>query len=49
MYTYTGRGLGPRGGVLGRVDAAVVLRCFIAIAGLTGFAIFLQQLLGALG
>jgi amino acid transporter len=48
MYTYTARGLGPATGV---VSGWTLLWCylFIGTAGLTGFAIFCQQFLDALG
>jgi amino acid transporter len=48
MYTYTSRGLGPATGVL---SGWTLLWCylFIGTAGLTGFAIFCQQFLDALG
>ena len=48
MYTYTARGLGPATGV---VSGWTLLWCylFIGTAGLTGFAIFCQQFLNALG
>jgi amino acid transporter len=48
MYTYTARGLGPATGVL---SGWTLLWCylFIGTAGLTGFAIFFQQFLSALG
>ncbi len=48
MYTYTARGLGPATGVL---SGWTLLWCylFIGTAGLTGFAIFFQQFLDALG
>jgi amino acid transporter len=48
MYTYTARGLGPATGV---VSGWTLLWCylFIGTAGLTGFAIFFQQFLSALG
>jgi amino acid transporter len=48
MYTYTARGLGPATGVL---SGWALLWCylFIGTAGLTGFAIFFQQFLDALG
>lgn len=48
MYTYTARGLGPATGVL---SGWALLWCYLLIgtAGLTGFAIFFQQFLSALG
>jgi amino acid transporter len=48
MYTYTARGLGPATGVM---SGWTLLWCylFIGTAGLTGFAIFFQQFLGAAG
>jgi amino acid transporter len=48
MYTYTARGLGPATGV---ISGWTLLWCylFIGTAGLTGFAIFFQQFLDALG
>jgi amino acid transporter len=48
MYTYTARGLGPATGVL---SGWALLWCYLMIgtAGLTGFAIFFQQFLSALG
>ena len=48
MYTYTARGLGPATGV---VSGWTLLWCylFIGTAGLTGFAIFCQQFIDALG
>ena len=48
MYTYTARGLGPATGVL---SGWTLLWCylFIGTAGLSGFAIFFQQFLDALG
>jgi amino acid transporter len=48
MYTYTARGLSPATGVL---SGWALLWCylFIGTAGLTGFAIFSQQFLAALG
>ena len=48
MYTYTARGLGPATGVL---SGWTLIWCylFIGTAGLTGFAIFFQQFLSALG
>src|SRR6202041_2978474 len=48
MYTYIARGLGPANGVL---SGWTLLWCylFIGTAGLTGFAIFCQQFIDALG
>jgi amino acid transporter len=48
MYAYTGRGLGPKGGVL---SGWTLLWCynFIAIAGLTGFSIFVNSFLSSVG
>jgi amino acid transporter len=48
MYAYTARGLGPATGVL---SGWTLIWCylFIAIAGLTGFAIFAQQFLTSIG
>jgi amino acid transporter len=48
MYTYTARGLGPATGVL---SGWALIWCYLMIgtAGLTGFAIFFQQFLSALG
>ena len=48
MYAYSGRGLGPRGGV---ASGWTLLwsYAFIAIAGFAGFAIFLNQFLTAAG
>jgi amino acid transporter len=48
MYAYTARGLGPATGVL---SGWTLIWCylFIGIAGLTGFAIFAQQFLTAIG
>jgi amino acid transporter len=48
MYTYIARGLGPANGVL---SGWALLWCylFIGTAGLSGFAIFFQQFLNALG
>jgi amino acid transporter len=48
QYTFIARGLGPAPGVLG---GWTLLWCYLLIgtAGLTGFAIFSQQLLSALG
>jgi amino acid transporter len=48
QYTFIARGLGPVPGVLG---GWTLLWCYLLIgtAGLTGFAIFSQQLLAALG
>ena len=48
MYAYTARGLGPTTGVL---SGWTLIWCylFIGIAGLTGFSIFSQQFLSAIG
>jgi amino acid transporter len=48
MYAYTGRGLGPRGGV---AAGWTLLWCyaFISIAGFAGFSIFLNQFLNEAG
>jgi amino acid transporter len=48
MYSYTARGLGPAAGV---ASGWTLLWCylFIGIAGLTGFAVFSQQFLSAIG
>jgi amino acid transporter len=48
MYTYTARGLGPAAGVF---SGWALIWCYLLIgtAGLTGFAIFFQQFLAALG
>jgi amino acid transporter len=48
MYTYTARGLGPATGVF---SGWALIWCYLLIgtAGLTGFAIFFQQFLAALG
>jgi amino acid transporter len=48
MYAYSGRGLGPRGGV---ISGWTLLwsYTFIAIAGFTGFSVFLNQFLDAVG
>ena len=48
MYAYTGRGLGPRGGVMAGWTL-LWSYAFIAIAGFTGFSIFLNQFLDAAG
>lgn len=48
MYAYTGRGLGPTGGVLSGWTLLWSYN-FIAIAGLSGFSIFVNQFLDALG
>jgi amino acid transporter len=48
MYAYTARGLGPVAGVLSGWTL-MWSYMFIAIAGLSGFAIFSAQLLAALG
>ena len=48
MYGYTGRGLGPRAGVL---SGWTLIWCylFIGVAGMCGFAVFCGQFLPALG
>jgi len=48
MYAYTGRGLGPAGGVLSGWTL-LWSYTFIAIAGFTGFSIFLNQFLDSIG
>lgn len=48
MYTYTARGLGPTAGVFSGWTL-IWAYLFIGIAGLTGFSIFCQQFLSALG
>jgi amino acid transporter len=48
MYAYTGRGLGPRAGVLSGWTL-IWSYFFIAVAGMCGFAVFCAQLLSALG
>src|SRR5258707_14080346 len=48
MYAYTGRGLGPRTGVLSGWTL-IWSYFFIAVAGMCGFAVFSAQLLSALG
>jgi amino acid transporter len=48
MYAYTGRGLGPKAGVLSGWTL-IWSYFFIAVAGMTGFAVFCGQLLSALG
>jgi amino acid transporter len=48
MYAYTGRGLGPRVGVLSGWTL-IWSYFFIAVAGMTGFAVFSGQLISALG
>lgn len=48
MYSYTGRGLGPASGVLSGWTL-IWSYLFIATAGLTGFAVFAQQFLNAIG
>ncbi|BBX83297.1 APC family permease [Mycolicibacterium aubagnense] len=48
MYAYIGRGLGPRGGVLSGWTLLWSYG-FIAIAGLAGFSIFVNQFLDAVG
>ena len=48
MYTYTARGLGPTAGVFSGWTL-IWAYLFIGIAGLTGFSIFCQQFLSAVG
>jgi len=48
MYSYIGRGLGPRGGVLSGWTL-LWSYAFIAIAGFSGFSIFVNQFLDAIG
>jgi len=48
MYAYTARGLGPTTGVISGWTL-IWSYLFIAIAGLTGFAIFAQQFLDSIG
>ena len=48
MYAYIGRGLGPRAGVLSGWTL-LWSYAFIAIAGFTGFSIFVNQFLDAVG
>jgi amino acid transporter len=48
MYAYTGRGLGPKGGIFSGW-ALLWSYAFIAIAGLSGFAIFTNQFISAIG
>ena len=48
MYAYTARGLGPTTGVFSGWSL-IWSYLFIGIAGLTGFAIFAQQFLNAIG
>ncbi|HWE66856.1 MAG TPA: APC family permease [Acidimicrobiales bacterium] len=48
MYAYTGRALGPRVGVLSGWTL-IWSYFFIAVAGMTGFAVFSGQLISALG
>jgi amino acid transporter len=48
MYAYIGRGLGPRWGVLSGWTL-LWSYAFIAIAGFTGFSIFVNQFLDAIG
>ncbi len=48
MYLYTGRGLGPLGSTLSGW-CLVWAYLFIGMAGLTGFSIFANQLLGLVG
>jgi amino acid transporter len=48
MYAYTGKGLGPKAGVM---SGWTLIWCymFIGIAGLSGFCVFANQFLGAIG
>jgi amino acid transporter len=48
MYGYTGRGLGPKAGVISGWSL-IWAYMFIAVAGLAGFAIFTQQFLSGIG
>jgi amino acid transporter len=48
MYAYTGRGLGPKTGVLSGWTL-IWSYFFIAVAGMCGFAVFCGQLISALG
>lgn len=48
MYAYTGKGLGPKGGVFSGWTL-LWSYAFIAIAGLAGFSIFVNQFLDAVG
>src|ERR1700723_1368476 len=48
MYAYIGRGLGPRSGVLSGWTL-LWSYAFIAIAGLAGFSIFVNQFLDSVG
>jgi amino acid transporter len=48
MYGYTGRGLGPTSGAVSGFSL-IWAYTFIGIAGLTGFSIFAQQFLSAIG
>jgi len=48
MYGYTGRGLGPKAGVMSGWSL-IWAYLFIGVAGLTGFAIFAQQFLLGIG
>ena len=48
MYSYTGRGLGPKAGVLSGWTL-IWSYFFIAVAGMCGFAVFCGQLLSTLG
>ncbi|MGD0378936.1 MAG: APC family permease [Acidimicrobiales bacterium] len=48
MYGYTGRGLGPKAGVISGWSL-IWAYLFIGVAGLTGFAIFAQQFLQGIG
>jgi len=48
MYGYTGRGLGPKAGVISGWSL-IWAYLFIGVAGLAGFAIFCQQFLSGIG
>ena len=48
MYGYTGRGLGPKAGVISGWSL-IWAYLFIGVAGLTGFAIFAGQFLSGIG
>jgi amino acid transporter len=48
MYGYTGRGLGPKAGVISGWSL-IWAYLFIGVAGLAGFAIFAQQFLSGIG
>jgi amino acid transporter len=48
MYGYTGRGLGPKAGVISGWSL-IWAYLFIGVAGLTGFAIFAEQFLQGIG